>query len=95
MARARDIALQGPRDLFDSPAAPDASPKPSASRAPAITDAISPHPGSGLWIGEDGFHAKRIQITPRIGISKAADRLLRYILAGNPFVSGENRLSQN
>jgi DNA-3-methyladenine glycosylase len=43
---------------------------------------------SGLWIGDDGFRAARIEITPRIGITKAAERPLRYILAGNPFVSG-------
>ena len=43
---------------------------------------------SSLWIGEDGQLASRIRVTPRIGITKAADRRLRYILAGNPFVSG-------
>jgi DNA-3-methyladenine glycosylase len=45
-------------------------------------------PHSGLWIGDDGFRAARIEITPRIGITKAAERPLRYILAGNTFVSG-------
>jgi DNA-3-methyladenine glycosylase len=43
---------------------------------------------SGLWIGNDGFRAARIEITPRIGITKAAERPLRYILAENTFVSG-------
>jgi len=27
-------------------------------------------------------------VTPRIGIVKAADMPLRYVLGGNPFVSG-------
>jgi DNA-3-methyladenine glycosylase len=45
-------------------------------------------PASGLWIGDDSFRARNIQITPRIGITKAVDEPLRYILAGNPFVSG-------
>ena len=45
-------------------------------------------PTSGLWIGEDGFRPKSIQITPRIGISKATDQPLRFVLAGNPCLSG-------
>jgi DNA-3-methyladenine glycosylase len=49
---------------------------------------------SSLWIGEapekvgrDQSRAPVIRTTPRIGITKAADKPLRYILAGNPFVS--------
>jgi DNA-3-methyladenine glycosylase len=43
---------------------------------------------SSLWLGEDGYRARNIIATPRIGITKAADAPLRYILGGNPFVSG-------
>jgi DNA-3-methyladenine glycosylase len=42
---------------------------------------------SSLWIGEDGYRTRNIRRTPRIGITKAADLPLRYIVAGNPFVS--------
>jgi DNA-3-methyladenine glycosylase len=45
-------------------------------------------PTSSLWIGDDGFRAGKVEITPRIGITKAADHRLRYILSGNAFVSG-------
>jgi DNA-3-methyladenine glycosylase len=42
---------------------------------------------SDLQIQDDGFKAGEILITPRIGITKDAARLARYLLAGNPFVS--------
>ena len=37
---------------------------------------------------KDYDRARRILTTPRIGITKAADLPLRYVIAGNPFVSG-------
>lgn len=44
---------------------------------------------SDLYIADDGYPPPKIQITPRIGITKAAEHPLRYIIAGNEFVSGE------
>jgi DNA-3-methyladenine glycosylase len=35
--------------------------------------------GSPIQIADDGTHPNKIQITPRIGISKAADRPLRFL----------------
>jgi DNA-3-methyladenine glycosylase len=46
-------------------------------------------PASDLVLMSDGYHLSQIAATPRIGITKAADRPLRYILVGNPFVSGK------
>lgn len=43
---------------------------------------------STLWIGDDGYKPPKVGITPRIGITKAAEHPLRYFIAGNPFVSG-------
>ncbi len=44
---------------------------------------------SDLHIVCDGFVPEKIAITPRIGIRKAEHELLRYVIAGNPFVSGK------
>lgn len=46
-------------------------------------------PSSPLRIVDDGFRAKEIVATPRIGVSKAAERPLRFYLAGSTFVSGK------
>jgi DNA-3-methyladenine glycosylase len=44
---------------------------------------------SDLWIGADGSPPPRIAITARIGITKAAEMPLRYVILGNKFVSGK------
>ncbi len=87
MARARKIELQKPTDLSKLTSGPG-----RLAEAFGITrardngcDLTSPH--SSLWIGDDSFRATKIQISPRIGITKAADQPLRYFLPGNPFVS--------
>jgi DNA-3-methyladenine glycosylase len=42
---------------------------------------------SDLRIVDDGYRVRRVVVSPRIGIVKAAERPLRYFIAGNPFVS--------
>jgi DNA-3-methyladenine glycosylase len=44
-------------------------------------------PKSDLQIQDDGFVAKDVLVTPRIGITKDAELPARFLLAGNPFVS--------
>jgi DNA-3-methyladenine glycosylase len=44
---------------------------------------------SDLYIADDGAPPPRIRVTKRIGITKAADMPLRYIVKGNRFVSGK------
>jgi DNA-3-methyladenine glycosylase len=51
-------------------------------RASGITERV-------LRIVDDGYRLRRVMVTPRIGIVKAAEQPLRYFIAGNPFVSGK------
>jgi DNA-3-methyladenine glycosylase len=94
MARARGIALRRLQDLPKLTSGPG-----RLAEAFSITRARDngcdlTSPASGLWIGDDGFRAKGIQITPRIGISKATDHPLRYTLAGSECISGPKNAGQ-
>jgi DNA-3-methyladenine glycosylase len=53
-----------------------------------MTTASSP-----LQLRDDGHPPPEIAATPRVGITKAADRLLRFLVPGNPFVSGKRTVS--
>jgi DNA-3-methyladenine glycosylase len=88
MARARGIQVAGPKDLPKLTSGPG-----RLSEAFGITrERDNSHDltsaANSLWIGEDGYRARGILVTPRIGITKAVDKPLRYILGGNRFVSG-------
>lgn len=92
MARGRGIELESNRDLRKLTSGPG-----RLCEAFCITRARDngcdlTSPKSGLWIGDDGFRAPRIGLSPRIGITKAAERPLRYFVSGNPFVSGRKTL---
>jgi DNA-3-methyladenine glycosylase len=87
MVRGRNVALHGPRDLVKLTSGPG-----RLAEAFGITRARDngcdlTSRASGLWIGEDGFRARDIQISCRIGINKAAEHPLRYFLRDNAFVS--------
>jgi len=87
MARARGIALSGPQDWPKLTSGPG-----RLSEAFGITRARDngcdlTSAGSSLRLGDDGYRARGIAVTPRIGITKATNRPLRYILEANRFVS--------
>ncbi len=91
MARARGIEVRGPKDLPKLTSGPGRLCEAFGvtrvrDNACDLTDSEG-----NLWIGEDGYRARRIRVTPRIGITKAAERPLRYILGGNAFVSGPRK----
>jgi DNA-3-methyladenine glycosylase len=88
MARARSVGIDSTRDLRKLTSGPG-----RLAEAFGITrerdngkDLTSAR--SDLFIADDGYRVRRILTTPRIGITKAAERQLRYVIAGNEFVSG-------
>jgi DNA-3-methyladenine glycosylase len=88
LARARGIEISGPRDLAKLTSGPGRLAEAFGITRDRDNGCDLTSPASGLWIGDDGYRARGIVITPRIGITKAADRPLRYLLRGNSFVSG-------
>ena len=47
-----------------------------------------------LWLGRDDHQPGEVGQSIRIGISRDADRLLRFYLRGSPFVSGPRSLGE-
>lgn len=47
-----------------------------------------------LWLAHGGGEPGEIGLSSRIGITKEADRLLRFYLRGSPFVSGRKSLNE-
>jgi DNA-3-methyladenine glycosylase len=88
MAEARGIELHGPKDLRQLTAGPGRLCQAFGITRTRDNDCDLTSDKSSLWIGNDGYRARGITATPRIGITKAADMPLRYLIAANPFVSG-------
>jgi len=92
MARARGIVVNTSRDLRLLTTGPGRLAEAfeitrARDNAKDLTD-----PRSDLLLVSDGFRTPRVLTTARIGITKAAALPLRYVIAGNPFVSGPARL---
>ncbi len=47
-----------------------------------------------LWLAQDGHDAPDIGVSARIGLSRETDRLLRFYLRGNRFISGPRTLNR-
>jgi DNA-3-methyladenine glycosylase len=88
MARARGIVVHGAKDLRLLTSGPGRLAQAFGITRIRDNGADLSSARSSLWIGDDGFRARNVRVTPRIGITKAAEQPLRYIVAENPFVSG-------
>jgi DNA-3-methyladenine glycosylase len=92
MADSRGIEVHNPKDLVKLTSGPGRLCEAFGITRPRDNGCDLTSAASSLWIGDDGYRARGIQVTPRIGITKAADKPLRYFLDGNPFVSRKIRL---
>lgn len=92
MARARGLVLNGARDLRNLTSGPGRLAEAFGITRERDNEKDLASTDSGLFIADDGYRAKKILATPRIGITKAAERPWRYVIAGNPFVSGPKSL---
>jgi DNA-3-methyladenine glycosylase len=63
-----------------------------ALRITPILDGLDMCGNGPLWLGTPTRPTGPIGVSVRIGITKDADRLLRFYERGNPFVSGPKRL---
>lgn len=89
MARARHVNLQGERDLKLLTSGPGRLAEAFGITRQRDNNKDLTSRRSDLWIADDGFSSPRILECPRIGITKAADLPLRYLIPANPFVSGK------
>jgi DNA-3-methyladenine glycosylase len=93
MARFRGLPLAGLRSLRSLTSGPGRLAEAFGISRPRDNGKDLTTVTSDLWIADDGFRPQRVLITRRIGITKATARPLRYVIAGNPFVSGPRTLS--
>ena len=88
MARARRIEAPGLTDLRQLTSGPGRLAQSFGITRPRDNGKDLTSPESDLWIADDGSPRPRVTITARIGITKAAEKPLRFIIVGNRFVSG-------
>jgi DNA-3-methyladenine glycosylase len=90
MAQARglaDLDLAAPRDLRKLASGPGKLCEALGITRPRDNDKDMLSPASDLQVMGDGFRVKEVAVTQRIGITKSAELPLRYVIAGNNFVS--------
>jgi DNA-3-methyladenine glycosylase len=87
MAQARDVSMEEAIDLRILTSGPGRLAEAFGITRERDNEKDLTSPRSDLFIVDDGFRPGRIEVTPRIGITRAAEMPLRYIVAGNRFVS--------
>jgi DNA-3-methyladenine glycosylase len=88
MAAARSVAVRNAGDLRKISSGPGRMAEAFGVTRERDNDKSFVSAKSDLRIGDDGCRVRRAMVTPRIGIVKSAAMPLRYLVAGNRFVSG-------
>ena len=88
MVRARHLKMENASDLRKLTSGPGRLAEAFGITRTRDNEKDLTSPESDLWIADDGEPRPPVKITKRIGITKAAERPLRYIVPGNAFVSG-------
>lgn len=88
MAEARDVEVRNPEDLRKISSGPGRMAEALGVTRERDNDKSFVSAKSDLRIGDDGYRVRGVLVTPRIGIVKSAAMPLRFLLAGNRFVSG-------
>ena len=88
MKRSRDLPRGLVRDLARGPGRLAA-----ALRIDRRLDGLDLCQAGPLWLARDGHNTSEIGQSTRIGITRDADRLLRFYVPGSPFVSGPRSLN--
>jgi len=88
MAAARSVAVRNAGDLRKISSGPGRMAEAFGVTRERDNDKSFVSGKSDLRIGDDGYRVRRAIVTPRIGIVKSAAMPLRYLVAGNRFVSG-------
>jgi DNA-3-methyladenine glycosylase len=90
MAEARgltDLDLTSPRDLRKLASGPGKLCEALDITRPRDNGKDMLSPKSDLQVMSDSFRVEKVAVTPRIGITKSAEMPLRYVIAGNAFLS--------
>jgi DNA-3-methyladenine glycosylase len=90
MAKARglaDLDLTSKRDLRKLASGPGKLCEALGITRPRDNGKDMLSPASDLQLMSDGFRTKEVAITQRIGITKSMEMPLRYVVAGNAFLS--------
>jgi DNA-3-methyladenine glycosylase len=88
MARARGIDVESEADLIKITSGPGRMSEAFGITRPRDNGKNMASEDSDLRLCDDGFRVRQVLVTPRVGITKSADELLRYVIAGNRYVSG-------